>query len=245
MRNADRWVPTRVVPRGGRWVPSSDPRMVSPASRVVADALIRHYQGAIADHARGRLLDLGCGYVPYYGIYRGRIDETVCVDWAGTVHKNDFLDHEADLNEGVPFLDDASFDTVLLTDVLEHIYKPAQLVAEAHRVLRPGGHLIIGVPFLYWIHEDPHDFHRYTEFALRRLVADAGLDLVSLRAYGGAPEVLADLSGKCLLAMKLGRLCGPYASVCRTVLRFGPVRRLSEKTAAHLPLGYVAIARKP
>ena len=244
MRNVDQWKPTRVIPGPRGWRPSSDPALVSPSSRVVADCLIRHYQKAIEQHATGRLLDLGCGHVPYYGIYRDRVDETVCVDWADTRHKNAFLDHEADLNLGLPFLEDDRFHTVLLTDVLEHIYKPAALTGEIHRVLRPGGHLILGVPFLYWIHEDPHDFHRYTEFALRRLCADAGLGVLQLEAYGGAPEVLADIGGKALMAMRLGRLCGVQAAICRVLLGLGPQRRLSAATSGHFPLGYVLVARK-
>ncbi|HEY1722108.1 MAG TPA: class I SAM-dependent methyltransferase [Magnetospirillaceae bacterium] len=244
MRNVEQWVPTRVVSGVGGWRPSSDPSRVSPASRVVAGCLIRHYQKAIEDYAAGRLLDLGCGYVPYYGIYRDRVDEAVCVDWAGTLHKSAFLDYEADLNRGLPFLDSDSFDTVLLTDVLEHIYRPAALVAETYRVLKSGGNLILGVPFLYWIHEDPYDYHRYTEFALRRLCTDAGFVVAQLTAYGGAPEVIADLGGKLLMAMHLGRLCGVYAALCRMFLNLNAMRNLSARTAGHLPLGYVLVARK-
>ena len=58
------------------------------------------------------------------------------------------------------------------------------------RVLRPGGKLLLCVPFFYWIHEEPHDYYRYTEFALARFCELSELKIICLEAYGGLPEVL-------------------------------------------------------
>ena len=66
------------------------------------------------------------------------------------------------------------------------------------RLLKPDGKLILGVPFLYWLHEEPHDYYRYTEFALDRFCQLSGLRLVELTPYGGLPEVFIDMSSKCL-----------------------------------------------
>lgn len=43
-------------------------------------------------------------------------------------------------------LADASFDCVVCTEVLEHLFEPQVALAEIHRVLRPEGRLIITVP---------------------------------------------------------------------------------------------------
>ncbi len=80
----------------------------------------RAYEPLIRAHATGRLVDLGCGKVPYYGWYRDQVKETVCVDWAHTVRGTTHLDHFADLNEPLPVLESASFNTVLCTHEAPH-----------------------------------------------------------------------------------------------------------------------------
>jgi SAM-dependent methyltransferase len=148
-----------------------------------------------------------------------------------------------DLNKPLS-LESELFDTVLLTDVLEHIYQPVQLLSEVARVLRRGGHVIIGVPFFYWLHERPFDFHRYTEFALRQMCEDLGLEIKSLKPYGGAPEIVMDVIGKCIASAKLGGVCRIYTALCCAMLNLKPFRALSEKTATHFPLGYTLAAQK-
>lgn len=69
--------------------------------------------------------------------------------------------------DGVP---DAAYDTVLCSEVLEHVGEPEAAVAEMARVLRPGGTLILSVPFLARLHEEPHDYYRYTEHGLASIL---------------------------------------------------------------------------
>jgi len=68
---------------------------------------------------------------------------------------------------GLPFGNE-QLDTVILQAVLEHVPEPDEVIAEAFRVLRPGGHLYLEVPFLQGFHADPHDYQRYTLEGLRR-----------------------------------------------------------------------------
>lgn len=68
----------------------------------------------------------------------------------------------------LPF-DDAVFDGVVLQAVLEHVLDPPQVVAEAHRVLKPGGHIYAETPFLQAVHEGAFDFTRWTELGHRRM----------------------------------------------------------------------------
>jgi SAM-dependent methyltransferase len=214
---------------------------VAPGSRLAAELAVRAYEPAIRAHARGLLLDLGCGLVPCHGIYRDLVSASVCVDWPGSDHASRHVDVFADLNAGLP-LASACADSVLLTDVLEHLAEPGHLLAEVARLLRPGGHLVLAVPFLYWIHEPPHDYFRYTEFALRRLCAQAGLEVVSLEAYGGGPEVLLDVMAKLLAGSKT--LLALHLAASRALLRLGFVRRLSRRSRAALPLGYCLVASR-
>jgi len=67
---------------------------------------------------------------------------------------------------------DASYDVIFVLEVLEHVASPDRAVAEMHRVLRPGGRIMISVPFVFEIHEAPHDYFRYTRFGLAHLCQD-------------------------------------------------------------------------
>lgn len=68
----------------------------------------------------------------------------------------------------LPFADD-SFDLVICCEVLEHVREPSSASREIFRVLRPNGKLVLTAPFVYPIHERPHDYFRFTKFGLRML----------------------------------------------------------------------------
>lgn len=247
MKHREQWQPGKYVYRRGRLVASRCPREVSVASRLMADLTARQYDEHLSDHARGRLLDLGCGKVPLYAAYRDLVSEVTCVDWPGSLHGDAHVDVDCDLAQGaLPFADHA-FDTIILSDVLEHLPHPERIWREMSRVLAPTGTVLMNVPFYYGLHEHPHDYYRYTEFALRRFVAEAGLELVRLDALGGAPEIMADLVAKnALMLPRVGRtlaVCIQWLTWHFGRTRFG--HRLSSATSTRFPLGYFVIARKP
>lgn len=245
MRNPEQWTPSKYAWRKGRLIGSRDPRELSPASRLTADLVASHYQTSLEKFAAGRLLDLGCGKVPLFDAYRHFVSEVFCVDWAHSVHQNQHLDLECDLAQSLPF-PDARFDTIILSDVLEHVPEPALLFAEMARVLAPGGHVFLNVPFFYWLHEEPNDYYRYTEFALRRFARAAGLHLEVLDRIGGAPEVLLDITAK--TAMNIPRIGSWLAGMLHGLgvlwskTAFG--RRISASTSSKFPLGYFLVASK-
>jgi SAM-dependent methyltransferase len=245
MRNPEHWQPTKFVlaPSGLR--ASRSPEFVSPSSRYITDLVARQYELSIRAHATGRLLDLGCGNAPLFDVYRHLVAETICVDWSNTLHPNQFIDLSLDLNEPLPF-DDESFDTILLTDVLEHIAEPAQLMREIGRLLRPRGKLILGVPFLYSLHEQPHDYYRYTEYALRRFCKLSELAVLQLKPYGGLTDVFIDLTSKGIAALPtaIGAGLRPLQNLLPKFAAVSVARRFSEATASTFPLGYVLVAQK-
>lgn len=246
MRNQDAWKETKFVLRNGRLRASPNPKEMNVSSRLIADIIAGKYQTALAEHATGWLLDLGCGKVPLYGVYKAHVTDATCVDWANTLHKNEYLDQEVDLTGPLPFADEA-FDTIILSDVLEHIPVPERLCSEIARILRPGGKLIMNVPFFYWLHEQPHDYYRYTEFALRRFMDVSGMKLVSLAPIGGAPEIVTDITAKCVVHVPvLGRpVASLIQSLCLWFVRTRLGRKASAATARAFPLGYFLIAQKP
>ena len=241
MRNASFWKPTKFVRTHRGFAASSDSTVVAVGSRLMVDVLIEKYLAAINAHARGRLLDLGCGHVPLYDVYRARVTASVCVDWRHSLHKNPYVDLFADLNQPIPLASEA-FDTVLLTDVLEHIAEPQLLMSEIARILRPLGKVIVGVPFLYQLHEQPHDYYRYTEFALRRFCSMCELSVVSLEPIGGVVEVMMDLTAK--LVETSPRWSALHLRLCRLMRKSAGCRRLSARSARRFPLGYCLVARR-
>ncbi len=73
---------------------------------------------------------------------------------------------------------------------------PEQLWKEMPRILSRNGKIIMNVPFYYNLHDQPYDYYRYTEFALRRFVEMSGLRVVLLESIGGVPEVMTDIFAK-------------------------------------------------
>jgi ubiquinone/menaquinone biosynthesis C-methylase UbiE len=67
---------------------------------------------------------------------------------------------------------DGGFDAVIMMEVLEHIPTPHKAIAEIRRVLKPEGKLILSVPFIFPIHDLPHDHFRFTRFGLKSLLSD-------------------------------------------------------------------------
>lgn len=246
MRNIDRWTETKYVRRRGRLMASRDRAEVGVGSRLVGDCVAARYEAELPRHARGRLADLGCGKVPLYATYRPLVSSVTCVDWPQSVHASGHLDCEADLAQPLPF-DDAVFDTVVLSDVLEHLPDPQALWHEIARLLAPGGRLLMNVPFLYGVHEAPHDYGRYTEFALRRFAREAGLEVVLLETVGGSLHVLADLLAKHLAHLPLAG--PPLASAVQGLVALAdrtPLgRRIARRTGTRFPLGYFLVAAKP
>lgn len=245
LRNEREWSPSWCVVRDGELTISRDHAELSVGSKLVASLGLAAWDGVFPRYARGRLLDLGCGKVPLYEAYRPYITDNTCVDWAESAHGNRFIDCLCDLNANLPFVD-CEFDTILAASVFEHVARPDVAWREAARVLKPAGYLLLSVPFYYWIHEEPHDYFRYTEFGLRRFCEDNGLTVVELRVYGGAPEVLFDVASKTVA--RLSRF-GPLAatglqSLGLRVVGHWPLARISRQSVRQFPLGYVLVAQK-
>jgi SAM-dependent methyltransferase len=156
LKNTEQWKPTKFICTSSGLAAAKEDRHLARGSRFIGGLQARNYEKALRSHARGRLLDLGCGHVPLYGVYRNLVSENICVDWENTMHVNTFLDIATSLDKELPF-PDASYDTVLLTDVLEHLPEPVFSMPQIARVLRRKGKAIISVPFFYWLHEVPYD----------------------------------------------------------------------------------------
>jgi SAM-dependent methyltransferase len=209
----------------------------------------------LADNAHavsGVLLDLGAGNQPFKVWYSGLAEKCVAVD-VSPAPGLDVLSMAAPL----PFAS-ATFDTVLCTSVLEHVHDAEAVVNEIARILRPGGRIIITIPFLYPTHEAPYDFWRTTHWGLRSVLTRHGLEVDTVAAQGGPVLLVAHylIVGFAQLLMLFARRLGRFGSAVDNrpvrALIAGPqdlVRtRLSyrlTRSSRAASLGYMAIAHKP
>jgi SAM-dependent methyltransferase len=89
-------------------------------------------------------------------------------------------------------LPDSSTDCVLLAETLEHLEHPEKALAEALRVLRPEGGIVLTMPFLYPVHGDPRDFQRWAPEKFRRELEALGFSEIRVRPMGGLIAVAGD-----------------------------------------------------
>ena len=91
---------------------------------------------------------------------------------------------------------DGEFDVVICSSVLEHVYDCRAAVERIHRALKPGGRALISVPGLFPYHDEPEDFWRFTEYAVRRLLAGFSAVEVKHRGYRRLPFTLFAVATK-------------------------------------------------
>ena len=245
MRNPERWLPTKYELRSGQLRATRNRAELGVGSRLIADLVAARYEEYLPRFAKGKLVDLGCGKVPLFGAYRRLVSEVTCVDWPQSAHQREHVDVEVDLGGQLPFPDSA-FDTIVLSDVLEHVPDPELLWQEMARVLAPGGHALINAPFMYGLHEVPHDYGRYTAFALQRFAHRAGLQVSVLEAVGGSLHVVGDLLAKHFAKI---RFIGPMLAISvqgmvRALDATAIGRRLANRSGRHFPLGYFVVASR-
>lgn len=133
----------------------------------------------------GKVLDIGGGVNPSYFEFlkREKDAEIVNIDFKSLHEIGKSIDLEKD---PLPFAD-GSADTILMFNILEHIYNFRFLVGEAKRVLKEGNSVLGFVPFMMSYHPDPHDYFRYTKESLRKIFSEAGFKNIRIIEVGLGP----------------------------------------------------------
>ncbi len=131
---------------------------------------------------RRRVLDIGAGPSQFRELFTHH--EYIGLDF----YRYDHVSIVADCAKPLPIKNE-SFDVIVLSNVLEHVPDPAALLAEARRVLVPGGLVLATVPFLVRVHQAPYDFGRYTSYGLVNLAERVGLASVSVVPLGNLVDV--------------------------------------------------------
>lgn len=217
---------------------SRNRRYVSP----VLLGLHRELQPRILHLARGRFLDAGCGAMPFRKLLETRVSHYDALDIAPRVSGASVL---ADLR-ALPF-EAGSYDGVLCSEVLEHVSDPRLALRELHRVIRRGGNVVLSVPFLARLHDEPHDYFRYTRHGLRHLLTEAGFRVIEIVPTSGVLSFLGHQVSTVLLtslyALPVLRHLALGVNTLFVTLPCYWLDRVS-RLAHKLPAGYVAVAAK-
>ena len=144
-----------------------------------SDSFLEKYSIVI----KGTLYDLGCGERPYESFFLNYCSKYIGVDWSDTMH-NLKADIIADLNQPLP-IGCGDADTIVSISVMEHLKEPQNFLNECHRILKPEGYLILQVPFMWHVHEAPHDYFRYTRFGLKYMLEKAGFAEINIEEQTG------------------------------------------------------------
>lgn len=140
--------------------------------------------------AHGTLLDYGSGGQPYRTLFETKIERYLAADVQSTPGRT--VDVTIEPGKPVP-LPDASIDTVLSSQTLEHVPDPLFYLQECHRLLRSGGVLILTAPMQWRHHEVPHDYYRFTRYGLESLLKRAGFMVASITPTGGVFALMGQI----------------------------------------------------
>jgi len=165
---------------------------------------------SLSNYMRGKILDIGAGEYSRYKDFFD-FDEYIKMD----VSEGDNVDVIGNV-ESIPF-EDSTFDAVICTQVFEHLKHPQISAKEVFRVLKSGGYLLVTIPQMNELHEEPNDFFRYTNYGLKVVFEDVGFCSIEYLQRGGFFSVIAQIRIRYLIDKFdlykkpiLGRLVGKF-----------------------------------
>lgn len=198
---------------------------------------------AAESYARGRLVDIGCGSKPWRGAFAPYVSEHIGVDHVDSKRRPGSVDVIAGAYE-IP-LEDGYAETILMSAVLEHLEQPARALAEAHRLLAPGGHVILTAPLFWPLHELPRDFFRYTPNGLRFLLEEAGFRPVEVIPLSGVWTTISLELSYALRRYRRGPLLSPVVDGVSVAAQWLAARWEQVDFQPEFSWNHLAVASKP
>lgn len=186
----------------------------------------------------GRVLDYGCADIPYRRFFPASV-EYLAADIPGNPDATVII-----APDGTVPVADCSVDVVVSTQVLEHVRDPPLYLAECHRVLRPGGRLLLSTHGLMVYHPDPVDLWRWTGAGLREVVARQGLMVVRFEGIMGLPAAGLQFVQDAYIWRLPRRLRPAFAYVMQSVISAMDRRESPDRRALNA-LVFALVAEKP
>jgi SAM-dependent methyltransferase len=180
----------------------------------------------LAPAITGKALDIGCQYPRYKNLFPFSTYTTL------------------DINPGADILgrieaipsDDASYNSIVCTQVLGDVFDLRKAFSEMHRVLVPNGYALISEAHITPLHDEPNDFWRFTPHSLRALAEQAGFSVRHLVPLGKATDAERQLKLRRVIATRHNIV----AAILSRLYHFFP----SRIRYADAPLGYVMLIQK-
>jgi len=206
-------------------------------------ALVQKIIPEINEHAHGQIIDIGCGDMPFkrHLEAKGTVYDTLDIEErAGGVK---YIASVLDMS----VIKEQSYDTAVCLEVLEHVPQPFVAVQQINRILKTNGVLILSVPHLSRLHEEPHDYFRYTHHGLRTLLETNGFQVLKMEVCGGPMCFFGHQLSTVLLC-----LCFHIPLVKHIIFFLNkwfismPYCWIDEKLFKNflMPLGYICVAKK-
>ena len=201
---------------------------------------------------KGIFLDVGCGVKPYEKVFGKYVDKYYGIEYSPeSGFRGNRADVAGDASE-MPFADE-SFDTILCTEVMEHVMNPEKVIAEFARILKPDGVAIITVPFFYPIH-DTFDFFRYTDKGIAVIMERYGLEIEEVRPLSGTGVTIAMMLNMFIFEIgfmwtkwlyPIGVVLRPFLWILMALINLGGW--LAEKVipSKQMAFNHLTVARKP
>lgn len=158
--------------------------LVSPDRFLFSPIYFAQYQVTLPlmqKFIKGRLLDLGCGDLPFKDKLLAQVS---CYDTLDLFPRDIEPTFTSDI-QNMSIVPSENYNSAICLEVLEHIPDPLRAIHEMYRILVPGGVLIVSVPHLSRLHDEPHDYYRYTRYGLTYLLEQVGFTIICLEPRGG------------------------------------------------------------
>jgi SAM-dependent methyltransferase len=185
---------------------------------------------ALAGNITGQTLDVGCGQKPYETLFRSSRYIGLELDSPAT-RQNNKVDFYYD-GTMFPF-QSGEFDSIVLNQVLEHVFDPSRFLAEVSRVLKKGGTVLLTAPFVWDEHEQPHDYARYSSFGLSSLLKNNGFVIIEQRKSVNDIRVVFQLLNDYIYKKTITG--NKYLNVLTTLVCVAPFNVLGELLSKILP----------
>ena len=143
----------------------------------------------LSPHIAGTVLDVGCGAQPYRRLFKSAAHYLGIDSGNAKSHFGYNAPDTVYYTGDVWPVENASIDFILSTETLEHVLEPLQFLNEGRRCLRPGGAILLTMPFAARWHYIPYDYWRFTPSGLHHLLETAGFIETRVYARGNAGTV--------------------------------------------------------
>jgi SAM-dependent methyltransferase len=185
-----------------------------------------------------RLADYGCGNMPYQPLVAPFVQEYIGIDLAENPRAAIHITPLGKID-----LADRQMDVILSTQVLEHVEDPMFYLSEAHRILKPGGLLILSTHGYWMFHPDPTDYWRWTSTGLRKIITQSGFEVQYFRGIIGRAAMGLQLFQDGLL-FKLPRFLRPVLALFLQPLVAGFDKISGQAVRDRDACTFVVVARK-